>query len=43
MSALVLISHTKQGMEMAEQHHLGKEVTDIIRQHHGTGLIRYFL
>ncbi len=42
MSALVLISHTKQGMEMAEQHHLGKEVTDIIRQHHGTGLIRYF-
>ncbi len=42
MSALVLISHAKQGMELAEQHHLGKEVTDIIRQHHGTGLIRYF-
>ncbi len=42
MSALILISHTKQGTEMGEKHRLGKEVTDIIRQHHGTGLIRYF-
>ncbi len=42
MSALVLISHTKQGEELGTQHNLGREVTDIVRQHHGTGVIRYF-
>lgn len=42
MSALVLISHVKRGVELAQQHRLGPEITDIIRQHHGTSLIRYF-
>ena len=42
MSALILVSHVKHGTELAEQHRLGKEVVDIIRQHHGNGLIRYF-
>jgi putative nucleotidyltransferase with HDIG domain len=42
MSALILISHVKQGAELAAQEHLGREVTDIIRQHHGTGIIQYF-
>ena len=42
MSALILISHVKQGAEMGFQHRLGQEVTDIIRQHHGTSIIRYF-
>jgi putative nucleotidyltransferase with HDIG domain len=42
MSALILTSHVKQGTELAEKHRLGREVTDIIAQHHGTGLIRYF-
>ncbi len=42
MSALVLISHVKRGAELAQQNRLGREVTDIIRQHHGTGVIRYF-
>jgi putative nucleotidyltransferase with HDIG domain len=42
MSALILTSHVKQGMELAEKHRLGREITDIITQHHGTGLIRYF-
>ncbi|MDR2604321.1 MAG: HDIG domain-containing protein [Desulfovibrio sp.] len=42
MSALILISHVKQGIELAEKHRLGREITDIIGQHHGTGLIRYF-
>ena len=42
MSALILISHVKYGTELAEQHRLGKEVVDIIRQHHGNSLIRYF-
>lgn len=42
MSALVLISHVKRGVELATQYRLGPEITDIIRQHHGTSLIRYF-
>jgi putative nucleotidyltransferase with HDIG domain len=42
MSALILISHVKQGVELGIRHRLGPEVTDIIRQHHGTSVIRYF-
>lgn len=42
MSALVLISHVKRGVELAQQYRLGPEITNIIRQHHGTSLIRYF-
>ena len=42
MSALVLISHVKQGVELAKEHRLGQEVTDIIRQHHGSSIIQYF-
>ncbi|BAV91884.1 HD family phosphohydrolase [Candidatus Desulfovibrio trichonymphae] len=42
MSALVLLSHVKKGTELAERYKLGQEIADIIRQHHGTRLIRYF-
>lgn len=42
MSALILISHVKQGVELAKRHRLGKEVTDIIGQHHGNSVIQYF-
>jgi putative nucleotidyltransferase with HDIG domain len=42
MSALILISHVKQGVVLANRHRLGQEVTDIIRQHHGTSIIQYF-
>ena len=42
MSALILISHVKKGTELADAHGLGQEILDIIRQHHGTRIIRYF-
>lgn len=42
MSALVLLSHVKKGTELAERYNLGLEICDIIRQHHGTRLMRYF-
>lgn len=42
MSTLVISSHVKRGIEMARQHRLGDEIIDIIAQHHGTSLIRYF-
>jgi putative nucleotidyltransferase with HDIG domain len=42
MSALILISHIKEGAELAREKHLGQPIVDIIRQHHGTGLIKFF-
>jgi len=42
MSALILISHIKEGAEMARERRLGQPIIDIIRQHHGTGLIKFF-
>jgi putative nucleotidyltransferase with HDIG domain len=42
MSALILISHVKEGVELAKEHRLGLPIINIIRQSHGTGLINYF-
>lgn len=42
MSALILISHVKDGVEIAREHKLGKNLIDIIHQHHGTALIKFF-
>lgn len=42
MSALIITSHVKKGVELAEKHRLGQEIVDVLRQHHGTRVIRYF-
>lgn len=42
MSALILISHIKEGAELARENRLGQSIIDIIRQHHGTALIKFF-
>jgi cyclic-di-AMP phosphodiesterase PgpH len=42
MSSLILISHVKDGVELAGKNKLGSEIIDIIRQHHGTSLISFF-
>ena len=42
MSALILTSHVKDGVELAREHKLGAELIDIIQQHHGTTLIKFF-
>ena len=42
MSSLILIAHVKHGVEIARNHRLGRELIDIIQQHHGTSLITYF-
>ena len=42
MSALILISHVKKGVELAESNRLGKEICSIIREHHGTRLMPFF-
>ncbi|NOQ22780.1 MAG: HDIG domain-containing protein [Candidatus Aegiribacteria sp.] len=41
-SAGKIISHVKDGVEMAEKAKLPKAVIDIIQQHHGVGLTKYF-
>ncbi len=42
MSALILIAHVKNGVEIATENRLGQMIIDTIRQHHGTSLIRFF-
>lgn len=42
LSRLVVTSHVKDGVELAEQHRLPAPVIDIIKEHHGTCLIKYF-
>ncbi len=42
MSSLILISHVKDGLELARENHLGQRMAHIIQQHHGTSLISYF-
>ncbi len=42
MSALVIISHIRYGVEMAHRHGLPDEIVDAVREHHGTSLIQYF-
>ena len=41
LSALVLISHVKDGIEMAEEAGLPAEVAAVIPEHHGTTLVSY--
>ncbi|MGD2080505.1 MAG: HDIG domain-containing protein [Nitrospirota bacterium] len=42
MSSMILVSHVKEGVEMARQHKLPEPVIDVLSQHHGTTLITYF-
>ena len=42
MSALIIKSHVKEGLEIAREHRLPKVIRDVIRQHHGTTLVKYF-
>jgi cyclic-di-AMP phosphodiesterase PgpH len=42
MSALVVIAHVKDGVDLALKHKLNQEIIDVIQQHHGNSLIYYF-
>ncbi|MBI4777520.1 HDIG domain-containing protein, partial [Candidatus Desantisbacteria bacterium] len=42
LSASVIKSHIKDGMEIAREYHLPSKVMDIIQQHHGTTLLTFF-
>lgn len=42
MSALIIIAHVKEGVDLALKHKLTSHVVDVIQQHHGTSLVSYF-
>jgi putative nucleotidyltransferase with HDIG domain len=42
LSALIITAHVQDGMVLAEQYNLPVKVREIVRQHHGTSLVRYF-
>lgn len=42
LSALIITAHVPDGLALAEEYDLPNKVRDIIREHHGTSLIRYF-
>jgi putative nucleotidyltransferase with HDIG domain len=42
MSSLIITSHVKDGCELACKAKLGAQITNIIREHHGTSLVSYF-
>lgn len=42
MSALIISSHVRDGVELAQEHSLPKIIVDMIPQHQGTKLITFF-
>jgi putative nucleotidyltransferase with HDIG domain len=41
-SAQIIISHVKDGLELARKYHLPRDVRAFIPEHQGTGVIKYF-
>jgi putative nucleotidyltransferase with HDIG domain len=42
LSAVIIKAHVRDGVELALKHRLPRAVVDVVQQHHGTSLIRYF-
>lgn len=42
LSTLIVTSHVKDGVELAKQYKIPKILIDVIEQHHGTTLAKYF-
>ena len=42
MSALIIIAHVKEGIDLAIKYRLKKQVLDAIQQHHGDSVVTYF-
>lgn len=42
LSALIILSHTKEGVELGKSHMIPKEIRDIMYEHQGTTLLTYF-
>lgn len=42
LSARVIIAHVEEGLELARQYRLPKDISDFIATHHGKSLVSYF-
>ena len=42
MSALIIIAHVKEGVDLSLKHKLNHSIIDIIQEHHGNSLVYYF-
>ncbi|MEN9535233.1 MAG: hypothetical protein RLZ22_1557 [Verrucomicrobiota bacterium] len=42
MSALIIIAHVKDGVDMAVKHKLNPRITDVIKEHHAGSIVSYF-
>ena len=42
ISALIILNHVKEGLELARKYKLKKLMRDAIQQHHGTDVVYYF-
>ncbi len=42
MSAMIILSHVKDGVEIAEENRLPSQIKAFIAEHHGTGCLTYF-
>ena len=42
MSALIIIAHVKDGVDMAVKHKLNPRIIDVIREHHGDSIVAFF-
>ncbi|MBU5591023.1 HD family phosphohydrolase [Clostridium sp. MSJ-4] len=42
LSTLIITSHVKDGLELAKEHNIPKAIQDVIEQHHGNTLVKYF-
>lgn len=42
LSTLIITSHVKDGLELAKEHKLPMAIKDIIVQHHGSTVVKYF-
>lgn len=42
MSGLIIITHVKDGYELARKAKLGRQIMNVIREHHGTSIVGYF-
>jgi hypothetical protein len=42
MSTLVIVNHVKEGVEIARKERLPQQIREIIEQHHGNSVVRFF-
>src|SRR5438067_12997786 len=42
MSALIILAHVKEGVDLALKYKLNQKIIDVIQEHHGTSLVSYF-